>query len=162
MQPQQSNQEQTNAGVIAPPPLIFAATMALGLIANYLYPLHILNMTFRPRFFISLPFLCISGLLVLASIYGFWANKTPVATHKPTTAIVDSGVFGITRNPMYISLTLLYISITIAANSLFSLVLLPVFCLILNYGVVCREERYLEQKFGGDYLDYKKKVRRWI
>ncbi len=154
--------QPSNAGVIAPPPIIFAVTMATGLLANYIYPLHILSLEFRPRFFLSLPFLCISGSLVLASIYKFRTSKTPVAPHKPTTAIVDSGVFSITRNPMYLSLVLLYTAVTIVANSLSSLILLPVFCLILNYGVICREERYLKAKFGKSYLDYKDKVRRWI
>ena len=158
----QECKQLANAGVIAPPLLIFAIIMATGLIANYLYPLHILSLPFRLRFFISLPFLCISGILVLASIYGFRVSKTPVAPHKPTTAIVDSGVFCITRNPMYLSLVLLYTGVTIIANSLFSLVLLPVFCIVLNNGVICREERYLEQKFGKDYLEYKSRVRRWI
>ncbi len=81
---------------------------------------------------------------------------------RPTTALVVGGPFRFTRNPMYLGTTLLYIGIAILAQALWALVLLPFVLMIVQRGVIEREERYLEGKFGADYLRYKQRVRRWL
>ena len=86
---------------------------------------------------------------------------TNVPTYRPTTALVTGGPYRYSRNPLYISLFLAYAGIGIVADNLWILALgVPLF-LIMRYGVVAREERYLERKFGQAYRDYKASVRRW-
>jgi protein-S-isoprenylcysteine O-methyltransferase Ste14 len=84
-----------------------------------------------------------------------------VNPYQPTTAIVTEGPYRFTRNPIYLSLAVLYAGLAVMANALWSLLLLAVM-LIIHYAVILPEERYLEQKFGEEYRSYKAKVRRWL
>jgi protein-S-isoprenylcysteine O-methyltransferase Ste14 len=88
--------------------------------------------------------------------------QTAVDPSKPTTAIVSDGVFRFSRNPLYLSMTLLYISISLLFNALWALLLLLPLLVIVQIGVIQREEVYLERKFGDEYLRYKSQVRRWM
>jgi protein-S-isoprenylcysteine O-methyltransferase Ste14 len=83
-------------------------------------------------------------------------------THKPATALVTGGLNRFSRNPIYISLSLIYAGIALLANSAWALVLLVPLLIVMHYGVIVREERYLEMKFGEDYRRYKAAVRRWL
>jgi len=87
---------------------------------------------------------------------------TAVSTRIPTAALVTTGPFRFSRNPLSVSSTLFYLGIAIAAQSLWALVLLPVVLAVVQHGVIYREERYLEDRFGADYVRYKDRVRRWI
>jgi len=87
---------------------------------------------------------------------------TNVDPTQPATVLVVDGPFKYTRNPLYLSLTLLYAGIAILVNSLWTMLLLPVVLVVMRKGVVDREERYLARKFGEQYLRYKASVRRWI
>jgi len=80
----------------------------------------------------------------------------------PTTAIVTSGPFRFSRNPLYLALTLLYFGLSVAVNSWWGIVVLVPLLIIMHRGVVLREERYLERKFGETYRRYRSKVRRYL
>jgi protein-S-isoprenylcysteine O-methyltransferase Ste14 len=82
--------------------------------------------------------------------------------NRPTVALVESGVFRYSRNPIYLSMFLLYLGITAFVNVVWLLLLIPIWFLSVNYSVVRREEKYLERKFGDAYMRYKAHVRRWI
>jgi protein-S-isoprenylcysteine O-methyltransferase Ste14 len=149
-----------NPGVIAPPPLIYAGALAIGLLANRRY-----RLAFLPRGLSRvLGWPLIAGGLAVGSL-GFRKMKragTNTDPREPTTAIVTSGPFRFTRNPLYLSMTLIYGGITALANALPAALLLPVVLHVMRRGVIEREERYLEGKFGDEYLNYKARVRRWI
>ena len=85
-----------------------------------------------------------------------------VPTNLPTTSIVDTGPYRFTRNPIYLSMVLGLIGLAIAFNSLWLLLTLVPFALVIRYGVVAREEAYLERKFGDVYRGYRARVRRWL
>jgi protein-S-isoprenylcysteine O-methyltransferase Ste14 len=87
---------------------------------------------------------------------------TNVDPREPTTTIVTGGPYRFTRNPLYLSMTLVYAGITALANALPAALLLPAVLAFMRRGVIEREERYLERKFGDEYMDYKARVRRWI
>ena len=107
--------------------------------------------------------LAIAGLgLIVTGIVEFRHANTAVVPFSPTTAIVSSGPFRFTRNPLYLGFVLIYIGVSLAANTLWPLFLLPLAIFVLSGGVIKREERYLERKFGTVYTDYKTRVRRWI
>lgn len=147
-------------GIIAPPPLIYAAGLAGGLLFHAALPLHVPSSTFA-----AVLGLCLIGTGVLLAAAGFRAMSR-VGTHvdpfKPTTALATDGPFRFTRNPLYLSLTLLYGGIALFANLPWAILFLPIVLLIMRRGVINREERYLEQKFGEAYLRYKRNVRRWF
>lgn len=149
-----------NPGVVAPPPLIYVGTLAVGLLANALYPVRFLPHGLSRA--LGWP-LVASGLAIL--ILGLremkWA-ETNVDPYHPATAIVSEGPFRYTRNPIYVGFTLIYGGISALANALPPILLLPAVIAVMRRGVIEREERYLERKFGDEYLRYKGRVRRWI
>ena len=85
-----------------------------------------------------------------------------IRTETPTVKIVDTGVFVRSRNPIYVGAHIGTVGVAIALNSLWVLATLVPFYLIIRYGVVAREEAYLERTFGQAYLDYQARVRRWV
>ena len=149
-----------NPGVVAPPPLIYAGALAIGLLANRLFPI-----PFLPRGLSRvLGWLLIVGGFAIGTL-GFREMKragTNVDPREPTTAIVTGGPYRFTRNPLYLSMTLIYSGITALFNALPAALLLLVVLRIMRRGVIEREERYLEGKFGDEYLNYKAQVRRWM
>lgn len=151
---------QDNPGVIAPPPLIFGGPLAIGLLLQRFFP-----KKFLPRWIgITLGGLSIiSGVvLIRGGFREMLAAKTNVDPRHPATTIVTEGPYRYTRNPLYLGLTLMYAGITFLANALWAILLLPVVLVVMVYGVIKREEQYLERKFGEQYLSYKARVRRWF
>ena len=106
---------------------------------------------------------CVAALALFA-----WAIATitragsNVPTNRPTISIVDTGPYRFTRNPIYLGMMLALVGLAIAFDSLWPLVTLVPFALVIRYGVVAREEAYLERKFGEVYHHYRARVRRWL
>ncbi|MDV7104309.1 isoprenylcysteine carboxylmethyltransferase family protein [Vibrio sp. TH_r3] len=107
---------------------------------------------------------CASGYFGLSGIMEFSKAKTsvhPVNINK-TTTVVNSGVYKISRNPMYFGLLLLLFAFAYVQQNMLSFLVCAAFVLYMNRFQIRVEEKHLQQKFGADYLDYKQKVRRWI
>ena len=106
----------------------------------------------------------LSGVIGLAGVWEFRKQKTTVNPIKVETAstVVDSGVFGYTRNPMYLGLFILLFCFGYFFQNIFSVLLSFAFVIYMNQFQIKPEERALEQLFGAEYVDYKQKVRRWI
>lgn len=155
-----TNDERDNAGVAAPPPLIYLALLALGLLLNRKFPV-----SFLPRRMARiLGWLFLGGGVLLMGWFE-WAMRhadTPANPYKPVTHVVTEGPFRYTRNPGYLAMAMIYTGIAGLANALWAVLLLPVAIFAIQRGVIEREERYLEGKFGEEYLHYKAWVRRWI
>ena len=151
-----------HAHIIAHPPVIFGIVLAVGFLIGRFYPLAIMaDLSTLSKVLANLLFV-ISGVIMVTTTRLMLRKKTDPRPDRPTTTIVTEGFFRYSRNPLYLSLMLIYSGIAIHANSLWLVFLLPVLLIALERGVVLREERYLEGKFGDEYLQYKKKVRRWI
>ena len=147
-------------GVIAPPPLICVGFLVAGLVLDYFWPVGFVSGSWR----IPLAILLIAAGSVLA---GFGLGElghagTEISPYKPTTALATGGIYRYTRNPLYVSLTLIYVGIAVATNGLWLLLLVVPLLIVMRYGVIQREERYLESKFGDEYRLYTARVRRWI
>lgn len=151
------------AGVIARPPLLFLAALITGFVLDRLLALPVAvpsggELGHR----IIAGSLILGGLaLVTAGIRNFSLAATPVPTNQPTRALVTTGVHGWTRNPIYLGLFLCYGGIGLATRSPWLLVLTLPLATTVRYGVIAREEAYLEQRFGAAYRDYRARVRRW-
>jgi len=108
------------------------------------------------------------GVFAVGLVLAIWANATirkagtRVETNKPTTTIVANGPYCVTRNPIYIGMFLGQTGLAIGFDNLWILATLVPFYLVIRYGVIDREEVYLERKFGAVYLGYKSRVRRWL
>ena len=87
---------------------------------------------------------------------------TPMDPREPVSNLTTDGPFRYTRNPAYLSMAMIYAGISTLANALSAILLLPAALLVIQRGVIEREERYLEDKFGEEYLRYKEQVRRWV
>ena len=148
-----------SAGVIAPPPLIFLAGLGLGLALDWRWPLPLVPPALT---WLGLAIVVVAGVLVGWAIQTMRAAHTRIEPWQPTTAICAGGPYAWTRNPMYVGMLLLYIGLAVFLNSAWVLAVLPLVLVVMTWGVVRREERYLERKFGSVYLDYKASVRRWV
>ena len=151
------------AGLIARPPLLFLGALLIGLVLDRLLPLPV------PVPGVELIHWIIGGSLILlglalaaAGMRNFSRAGTPVRSIKPTRALVTTGIHGWTRNPIYLGMFLLYGGIGVAAQSPWTLILTLPLAITIRYGVVAREEAYLERRFGDAYRDYKARVRRWL
>lgn len=147
-------------GVIAPPPLIYAIPLAIGLYFDRSNPFPLMPRSFAVT--IGSALILAAIILSIAAAIQFRRARTAMMPYKPTTAIIESGPFGISRNPLYVGMTIAYVGISLVANSVWPLLLLPLALLMMHRGVIVREEQYLEQKFGDPYLEYKSRVRRWL
>jgi protein-S-isoprenylcysteine O-methyltransferase Ste14 len=151
------------ARVIARPPRLFLAGLLLGQLCDRVRPLPlVLPGSALARWTIG-GVLVIGGLLLAAAgIRNFGRAATPVPTIEPTRALVTTGIHGWTRNPIYLGMFLIYVGVGIATRSPWTLILLAPLAVTIRYGVVAREEAYLERLFGDDYRDYTRRVRRWL
>ena len=152
--------EEDTAGVVAPPPLIFLAGLIAGFVLEALLP----GVDLPALVEWGIGSLLVAGGLVLLLWFNtsFSRKGTAVEPWKPTTAIVTSGPYRFTRNPAYLGMALTYVGIALLSSAVWVLVPLPFVLAVIDRGVIAREERYLERKFGEEYLSYKRTVRRWV
>ncbi len=152
--------EPDSPGVIAHPPLLYTATLALGVVLDLLFPFH-------P--FPTGPARIMGALLLVASMaLATWGRRTMsgagtnINPRQPSLVLVTSGPFRFSRNPLYLALAGLYLGVALLVDGLWTLLLLLPLLVVTELGIVRREERYLERKFGEEYRAYKSTVRRWI
>ena len=150
------------AGVIAPPPVLYGAALIVAESAHALHPFRIAAPPAGVVRLAGVTLLACGLLLSVAVMRVFGRAGTPVPPYRPTTRLVIVGPYRYSRNPDYVGQTLMYVGIALVTNSWWPLLLLPVVLLLVQHGVVRREERYLERKFGQQYRDYASTVRRWL
>ena len=151
------------AGVIARPPILFLAALLIGFVLDRLLrvPLPVPEADLV-RWTIAGSLILVGLALAVTGIRNFLRAATPVPTKEPTRALVTTGIHGWTRNPIYLGMFLVYGGIGLAARSPWTLILTLPLAITIRYGVVAREEAYLERRFGVAYRDYRARVRRWL
>jgi protein-S-isoprenylcysteine O-methyltransferase Ste14 len=151
------------AGVIAPPPLIALAALLLGLALDWLMPAFLLTvlLTLDVRIVLGVLLAAVGGALAIVGRNTFVRNRTAVNPYRASSALVVSGIYDYVRNPMYVGLAFLLAGLGIGFASDWTLVMLVVAALVIHFGVVKREERYLEAKFGDAYRQYRARVSRY-
>ncbi len=147
------------AGVVAPPPVIFGLALAAGLLLgrNGVVGRNVTCARVSGALAIGA-----GALLGGATLRALAAAGTNARPDRPSTALVTTGPFLYTRNPAYIGATAIYIGVALAARSLPALTFLPIALIVLERGVIEREERYLERRFGEAYSAYCSAVPRWF
>ncbi len=155
-----NNENADHAGVAFHPPLLLAASIVLAYGARWAFPLSF----FPPRLSATAGpiIVAVSFVFFFASVYAMRQGGGSVPTSKPTDAIVVRGPYRYSRNPIYLNMLFLQLGPGIWSNSAWFFVTALASFVLLTWGVISREERYLERKFGSDYLDYKSRTRRWL
>ncbi len=143
------------------PPIAWALAIVVGLGLDWIYPLPFIPASV-PAAWIGAAIFVLGLALAISAITTIRKAGSNVETVKPTTTIISSGPYGFTRNPIYVGMFLGLIGLAVGFDSLWLLATLVPFYLVIRYGVVAREEEYLERKFGSVYLDYRSRVRRWL
>lgn len=146
--------------VITLPPALYAGAFALGLLLEYFWRTSVVGPALR----IGLgAFLVLVGFgIMISGLRAFRAAGTNVEVYRPATSLVVTGPYQFSRNPIYVGMTMAYAGAGVLADSLWVLVLVIPVLVLMDYGVVRREEQYLGQKFGDAYRKYARTVRRWV
>lgn len=154
------NPPTDSPGVRFPPPLLYAFAVILGVLLNRRVPLPVPASPWT----MALALLCIAGWVMLAgpSIARFRRFNTSIVPIRPATALVTTGLYRYTRNPMYVSLALLTIGCGLLLRTWWPIVLLVPTLVAVQLFVILPEERYLHRRFGSDYDLYVRQVRRWL
>ena len=147
--------------VVIHPPVAWALAFVVGLGLGWLYPLRFVP-TSVPRAWVGGGVFAVSFVLAIWAVVTIQKAGTRVETNKPTTAIVANGPYRVTRNPIYIGMFLGLTGLAIGFDNSWVFATLVPFYLVIRYGVIAREEAYLERKFGAVYRGYKSRVCRWL
>ena len=151
--------EVANLGIMRPP-FIYLGAIALGLLLHFAWPVRLVSRA------VSVPLggtaVVVAVALFLYAIRAFRTAGTPVPGNRPTTTIVYTGPYRCSRNPIYLSFSLLQLGVAFLVNSLWLLVTLIPAVALMSFVIIPREEQYLETHFLSDYLPYKASVRRWL
>ena len=150
-------------GVFIPPPIVYAAFFLLSFLLQGYFTIK------RAFFFHSMAaniigiIIIISGLIfAIPALRQFFKTKNTVVLIKPANSLQTTGIYSMSRNPMYVGLLFIYLGMAFIFGNWWTLILLPLLIVLVTYRVILPEERYLMRAFGDEYADYKKKVRRWI
>ena len=151
------------SGVRIPPFFLFVATFLVGVALESLFP------TSWPRSGVRITVALLTGAVWLPLDIGaiglFSAAGTTIWPNwrgNPTTALVTSGPYRISRNPQYVGIAFLHVAFAFALGIMWAVAVLPVLLMVIDRHVIPREELYLERHFGQPYRDYKVRVRRWL
>jgi protein-S-isoprenylcysteine O-methyltransferase Ste14 len=153
---------QDNPGIAAwRPAAIQLSAVLAGLMLHSLWPTEI--PLAAKLAWIAVPMFLGGAIAIIALSYREFAKaKTSVRPDRGACALIRTGPFRYSRNPLYVAVSLLIAGIAVWMNSLWVLVMLIPLFLVLSRAVIAREERYLEHKFGREYRDYRASVRRWL
>lgn len=147
--------------VLLPPPVLFGGALGLGIALDWLLGWH-LPMPLFARSLLSFILCGLGAIPAGSALAALRAAKTAIPTWKPVTALVTSGPYRYSRNPIYIGLILIYLGLVILLGSGTGLALLLPVVALLHFGVVLREEVFLKKKFGAAYQSYAESTPRWM
>jgi protein-S-isoprenylcysteine O-methyltransferase Ste14 len=149
-----------NAGVVVRPPLLYGVAFVVVLALGWFWPMPIVGRV------------AAVGIGLVLVVFGvgiaMWGRRTMQAAgtnvdpYRPVSVLVKNGPFRFSRNPLYMALTLLFLGLSLVVNTWWGIVLLFPVLIIIHWGVILREERYLDEKFGASYQEYRSKVRRYF
>jgi protein-S-isoprenylcysteine O-methyltransferase Ste14 len=148
------------SGVRVPPPLFYIAGFLVGVALEFAFPIDGLPLA------LALGGALVAGGLWLAldgaAMLFFRRAGTSMVPFNPTTVLVTTGPYRVSRNPMYLGMAFLYIALALAFGVIWALIVLPLVIAAVDQLVISLEEGYLVRKFGQPYCDYMARVRRWL
>ena len=143
--------------------IVFGVPCLLGIGLNIAFPLSIYPEAYQPAGITIGVLLIITGVsLILAARREMARFHQPTDPGHPTTGLVTTGVYGYSRNPLYLAAVLLFAGLAIALNNLWVLGATVISIIVCHYMLIAPEERYLEEKFGEEFVRYRQHVNRWL
>lgn len=143
---------------LAPPPLVFAAALAAGWALERARPSGLFA-----RQPVADALLAVAGLaLMLWAAVTLARARTTVNPYGRASALVTGGPYRFSRNPIYVADALLCAGVALALGWAWALALVPLAVLVVDVGVIRREEAHLAARFGDEYAAYRARVRRWV
>lgn len=149
-------------GVYLPPPLVYVSVFFISILFQRVAPIQYDWFAWSGIRAAGWIFISVGIFLLLTSLWRFLISKNTLIPIKPALSLQTSGIYAISRNPMYLGLLCLYSGIAIFKGNLWTFILAPIVVMIIQSYVIKKEEQYLMRAFGVVYLNYMKKVRRWI
>ena len=153
---------KNHPGIYIPPPLIYLAFFLLSILLQKAFSLNTNWLDTTAARITGWLLIVLYFVLVIPAIRRFVLSKNTLVTIKPANSLQTSGIYSFTRNPMYLSLLLLYSGLAILLGNWWTFILLPFLIIVVQLYVIKREENYLRHAFGEQYEVYMKRVRRWI
>lgn len=147
-------------GVYLPPPLIYVATFFLSIALQKFIPIN--REWIHGSKILGWIFIACYLLFFLPAMVRFIRSKNTLVTIKPASSLQTTGIYSLSRNPMYLSLVFLYCGIAFLKGNAWTFILVPFLIIAVQLSVITKEEQYLLRTFGIEYDHYRKKVRRWI
>jgi protein-S-isoprenylcysteine O-methyltransferase Ste14 len=159
-----NTESQNTAGIPFPPPLAFLGGLGVGFALQHFFPAHIQrsSLGILVLHLVGAVLLVTSAALASFAFISLRQERTSPLPDRPTTSLVVRGPFSFTRNPLYLSMSLLHAAVSLFANALWPLLFLVPAVISIRYLVIEREERYLARRFGAEYKTYCRQVRRWL
>ncbi len=157
---QQSSQTLDNAGVRVPPPILLIVAILAGYGLQRLWALELTN--WSGWYVAAWALICVGVVILIGCWVQFYRAKTNIQPHKPSSNLIQSGLYRFSRNPIYVAGLFWQLGIALLMNNLWIVLLVPVSKFVFDRFIIAREEAYLERAFGEVYLDYKRSVRRWL
>lgn len=161
-----TDDQPTHAGVRFPPPFIYVGGLVVGWLLERAWPWPVTRVAGSSGATIRVVLALVLAIAYLALFLGalsaFRRAHTTLIPNRPATAFVTNGPYRWTRNPMYVSLALLYLAVALWLNSWWAVVMLVPVLVVIQSAVIAREERYLGSAFPGDYQAYCARTRRWL
>jgi protein-S-isoprenylcysteine O-methyltransferase Ste14 len=148
--------------IIAPPPLLGLACIAAGFIAARFKPLPFVPGPALVRIAIAIVLFLVPVAIIVVARRELIKHKEHPNPYRATSAIVSTGIYRFSRNPIYVAFLFVVLATAVAANNAWLLLSIVALFVILQFGTIRAEERYLSDKFGAEYDDYRRRVRRWI
>lgn len=154
--------KKDHPGVYLPPPLFYVLIFFVSLFGQKQFPLSKVFFETTPALIIGIVFVITGMLVLLPALIKFLRTRNTLITIKPANSLQTSGIYSVSRNPMYLGLLTLYIGMAFLKGNVWTFLFIPIVVLAVTYFVILKEERYLSRAFGIEYHEYRKKVRRWI
>ena len=151
-------------GVRIPPPLLFLLPLAAGLLVQHFVPIRIVKGEGPSRilWFVGIAEIVISVMLMAWAMSTFKRLQTPIIPVHPARTLAEEGPYTLTRNPMYLALTVIFLGVSFVANAFWPVLFLPGAIVLTYLFAIKREEAYLTREFSDAYVAYCARVRRWI
>jgi protein-S-isoprenylcysteine O-methyltransferase Ste14 len=149
-------------GVYVPPPIIYALIFIAGVVLQKKFSLNSFFLFSLPAKIAGTSFIIVALFFLVNSLRQFINSRNTVVTIRPAASLQTTGIYSITRNPMYAGLVCVYISLGFLIGNWWNFILLPILIVIVQTYIIYKEEKYLEREFGSAYISYKHKVRRWL
>jgi len=156
-----SAEKKETSGIIAPPPLIYVAGLVAGWLLERRWPSPV-GLMEPAAFWIGWALIAVGLAIFVWALVALHRVRTSVNPYTPTAAIASTGPYTLSRNPIYLADVVIYLGVCALLNTPWPLLFLPPVIWIMTKGVIEREERYLENRFGNLYTVYRSRVRRWL